>query len=233
MLIAYNNDIEFRSRWYHIQTEDNGIKDGHIMTTVFYSGQILDSNSISYKSAIEGVTSVEEQNKIIKNLMVKQHQLYYTKLYEGTYEAIVTGQSGRGANANTTSSRPAMPSRVSQTIADESGLDFPDESPILSRMSKPDILRASQQLPSVSKTMGLKSLTGLTPIKSPPNRTPSLQMPKNTPRLASLTRPLAYSNAVEASLKRPQGLAYTGMDWPEDDLAIDLLVVAILEEQPL
>ena len=59
MLIAYNNDIEFRSRWYHIQTEDNGIKDGHVTTTVFFSGQILDSKTTSYLDAINGAAAID------------------------------------------------------------------------------------------------------------------------------------------------------------------------------
>ena len=93
MLIAYNNDIEFRSRWYHIQTEDNGIKDGHVTTTVFFSGQILDSKTTSYLDAINGITDVEEQNRIIKNVMTTQHKLFYAKLYEGQSRA--QGRNGQ------------------------------------------------------------------------------------------------------------------------------------------
>ena len=65
---------------YHIQTEDNGIKDGHITTTVFHSGRTLDSKTISYKEAIEGITDPEEQNKIIKSMMIEQHKKFYAKL---------------------------------------------------------------------------------------------------------------------------------------------------------
>lgn len=98
MLIAFNNDVEFRSRWYHIQTEDNGLKDGHITTNVFFSGQILDSKSTSYKDKIFGVDDPEIQTAIIKELMTKQHQAFYAKLTEGTYEARVQAQTQAQAN---------------------------------------------------------------------------------------------------------------------------------------
>lgn len=86
MLIGFNNDIEFNGKMFHIQTEDHGIKDGHITTILFYSGQILDSKKIGYHEDIEGITEEEEKKKAIKKRMVTLHREFYKKLFDGTYE---------------------------------------------------------------------------------------------------------------------------------------------------
>lgn len=60
MLNAFNNDIEYKNRMFHIQTEDNGIKNAHITTNVFYSGQSLDVKVTSYKDTIANAKNDEE-----------------------------------------------------------------------------------------------------------------------------------------------------------------------------
>ena len=74
MLNAYNNDIEYNKRWYHIQTEDNGLTNGHITTTVFHSGQTLDSKTISYLDFVKGISDENEINNIVKEKMTEQHK---------------------------------------------------------------------------------------------------------------------------------------------------------------
>jgi len=86
MLIGFNNDVEYKGRMFHIQTEDHGIKDGHITTILFFSGQILDSKKVCYLEDIEGVDEDEEKKKAIKKRMVDLHREFYKKLFDGTYE---------------------------------------------------------------------------------------------------------------------------------------------------
>lgn len=175
MLIAFNNDVEFRSRWYHIQTEDNGLKDGHITTNVFFSGQILDSKSTSYKDKIFGVDDPEIQTAIIKELMTKQHQAFYAKLTEGTYEARVQAQAQAQSN-KASAGQPSQPvvhgARTTARITSLNGssslgaavakgtssagtklqsnsfnkvVQNPESSSLGAKASRPDILRASSQ----------------------------------------------------------------------------------------
>ena len=238
MLIAYNNDIEFRSRWYHIQTEDNGLKDGHITTTVFHSGQILDSKTTSYKDAIAGVTDTEEQNRIIKDMMVKQHQMFYTKLYEGSYEAQMQAL-GQKPNGGTASNAPKPITHAASAAHGEASA--------LGNIKKPDILRASQQAPGLSKlglksltNLGSKSLAGQVPVVHPSvNRAASASgLPASQPavaespnRVAFLSKPLVVSKAVSAEKLRRRKRAWAGFAWPSDDRAIDVLVMSLLDSK--
>ena len=214
MLIAYNNDIEFRSRWYHIQTEDNGIKDGHVTTTVFFSGQILDSKTTSYLDAINGITDVEEQNRIIKNVMTTQHKLFYAKLYEGAYEAQVNHVHKAGmANSAATSSPSVVPvSKPVAKMATPAPSARADQAASSSRLGKPDILRASQQLPTANKNLG-----SLPPLSS------SSKVGLSSMRLS---RPLGQSKGVMA--RNDGRRAWRGVEWPKEDLSVDALVALLL-----
>ena len=233
MLIAYNNDIEFRSKMYHIQTEDNGIKDGHITTTVFHSGRTLDSKTISYKEAIEGITDPEEQNKIIKSMMIEQHKKFYAKLYDGQYEPNVQGDSKSSSENSATSRNPS-----NSQMMGNSGLN-PELSQSGSvKVNKPDILRASQSVANVARPVGLKSFSALSPsglsrptqsgainsiapIHAPSTATASVQRhPGVKPRL---------SKAVEKANYERKKRAYAGFRWTDEDLAIDALVAQLLD----
>lgn len=253
MLIAYNNDIEFRSRWYHIQTEDNGLKDGHITTTVFYSGQILDSLSTSYMDAIAGAHGEEEQNKIIKAMMTAQHKHFYTKLYEGTYEAAVNAkEQHRSAAPSGTSPSPsrrpvapvqpviaaARPSDGGHGSVPQPAVGVRENSANHAvsggsgnvKIGKPDILRASQQLPGVSKGLALKSVNGL--AAQPGTRAPSSPaISKTTSRKPGLVTSLPVSNAVLEQRRKMCHTAWRGVSWPESDIAIDLLIAKLLDGQ--
>ena len=48
-LLGYNNNVRHKNRIFHIQTEDSGVKYGHIITHLFMDGgRILKSVKTSY-----------------------------------------------------------------------------------------------------------------------------------------------------------------------------------------
>ena len=252
MLIAYNNDIEFRSRWYHIQTEDNGIKDGHVTTTVFHSGQILDSKSVSYKDSIAGVQDQEKINSIIKDIMIKQHQLFYTKLYDGHYEAqmqeIVSHTSAQASGRPASQQLNPVPAAASGLSPRSEGVRRDsatlDNSGFGASGKKPDILRASQQMTGVTKGLGIKSLATLSkapaqiqqvpvnanqPVISNMQSSISLNRVSAGERIPVMNTPVPISRAVLREESTRKNRAWKGFNWPVDDLAIDSLVVSLLE----
>ena len=265
MLIAYNNDIEYKNRWYHIQTEDNGIKDGHITTTVFHSGAILDAKTTSYKEAIAGITDTDAQNDIIKDMMKKQHQVMYAKLTEGSYEDIVNGTAKRTSapqhqvirKATTSAPQPPIghsnpqvqPVPAASSIGNlASRSDFDNAAASSKVMNKPNILRASQQMPGVAKNIGMKSLTtnltqkpsGMQPIvntsaisqighQSQQNAQVSRQAVAAPVRVPHMNIPITRSRAVIKAMAIQPHKSFTGFRWPNDDLAIDVLVATLLD----
>ncbi len=246
MLIAYNNDIEYKERWYHIQTEDNGIKDGHITTTVFHSGQILDPKTTSYREAIAGASGEDQINAIIKDMMIKQHQMFYGRLQEGMYDAQMQnfGQSHTSAiSASQSGAQPVPVSTTAKAVVIAPSMTVGNasarlESNTLSGSNKkPDILRASQQVSNISKA-GIHSINTL-------NQKPDVEQSAASPKFApqpvmakpsvTITAPrivtsisVPRSKAVENERMNAKNHAWKGISWPDDDLAIDMLVVSML-----
>ena len=54
MQIGFNNDIDYRGKTFHIQTEDRGLPAAQIETQIFCAGAILDTTIISYQKIMDG-----------------------------------------------------------------------------------------------------------------------------------------------------------------------------------
>ncbi len=245
MLIAYNNDIEFRSLWYHIQTEDNGIKDGHITTTVFHSGQILDSKSTSYREALEGVSDPDEQNKIIKEMMIKQHQMFYGKLYEGHYESAMQALKARSNNTSMGTHNAANQAQRNRTPSQTAQPPVASNQAPQPIQSKPDVAKSvASQASSNSSRLGLKQMSGvsskmpssqsISPVHSATPSTSGQRAHRSASAIVPLRLPKEEAPVdVTMAVKQEKALrassyAYAGVVWPEDDLAINSLALSLL-----
>lgn len=88
MQIGYNNDVEFRGKTFHIQTEDRGLKAAKIETQVFQAGAILDTAIIPYAKQIDGVEGDDRIAKI-RDMMKAAHKNFYKKIQAGEYNEMV------------------------------------------------------------------------------------------------------------------------------------------------
>ncbi|MBQ1266701.1 MAG: hypothetical protein IIY06_08025 [Proteobacteria bacterium] len=215
MLNAYNNDIEYNKRWYHIQTEDNGLTNGHITTTVFHSGQTLDSKTISYLDFVKGISDENEINNIVKEKMTEQHKFFYQKLFKGEYEAQVAAIYKKSNQISKVPSA-SMPRVTSPTIAPAVHRSMPSINPPKSPIVQPVI--------SAGKQDGGRSVLPLT-------RKQSGTFANDASHVAGLTKPLERSNAVAKASLRPANRPWAGVAWPKDDLSLDMLVANLLSGQ--
>ena len=85
MLIGFNNDVEYRGKTFHIQTEDHGEGDPRIETQLFFSGAILDTVITSYEETLEGYDGPEAEERI-RAQMKASHRSLYKKLMAGEYD---------------------------------------------------------------------------------------------------------------------------------------------------
>ena len=88
MLIGYNNDVEYRGKTFHIQTEDRGVNDDTIETQLFQGGAILDTNITNYTELVEGLEG-KPRDKKIKSIMKASHKSLFKKLMAGEYDEMV------------------------------------------------------------------------------------------------------------------------------------------------
>ncbi|MEM1349163.1 MAG: hypothetical protein AAGI01_11440, partial [Myxococcota bacterium] len=88
MLIGYNNDVQYRNKTFHIQTEDRGMGVKQIETQIFHSGAILDTRIVSYEELIANKAG-DEKKSAIRSLMQTTHRELFKNLMEGQYDDFV------------------------------------------------------------------------------------------------------------------------------------------------
>ena len=97
--IGYNNNVRYRDRAFHIQTEDSGPRTGNVITHLFvHGGRILHTMKASYadRATEAGVET------IVKAMMKTQHKAMLVALREGKFD-VELGEAARG---------PARPSQM-------------------------------------------------------------------------------------------------------------------------
>jgi len=95
MLTGFNTDFKYKGTVYHVQTEDNGVKNPVIVTLLYQGGAILASKKTSYADIIKfGKLEV-----IVKELMEGQHKQIIKDLVAGKFShANEKPQDEPGAN---------------------------------------------------------------------------------------------------------------------------------------
>lgn len=87
-LLGYNNNVRHKGRVFHIQTEDSGVKYGHIITHLFMDGgRILKSVKTSYAEYIGN----ERMGDIVREMMKQQHKAMFIALRDGKFDSIAEG----------------------------------------------------------------------------------------------------------------------------------------------
>lgn len=89
MQIGYNNDVKYREKTFHIQTEDRGEASASIETQIFHAGAILDTSIISYTRVLKSTEDIDERIEKIRALMQGNHKLLYKRLFAGDYDEMV------------------------------------------------------------------------------------------------------------------------------------------------
>jgi hypothetical protein len=85
MVIGFNHNFCYKGRSYHVQTEDSGLKSPHITTLLYKGGTILASKKTSYAH----ITTADDLDKKVKDLMKEQHKEMLRRLKDGEFDAII------------------------------------------------------------------------------------------------------------------------------------------------
>ncbi len=90
MLSGFNTDIRHRGVLFHVQTEDSGLDNPHVITHLFHGGNILASEKRDYSDLL-GHKNIEES---IRKLMESQHKTMLKQLSRGEHDAVLTERLG-------------------------------------------------------------------------------------------------------------------------------------------
>lgn len=119
-LVGFNNNVRYRGRRFHIQTEDSGVSRPHIITQLFADGgRVIKSLRTEYTEHLER----PDRPTIVHRLMREQHLAMALDLRDGRLDPIIdglaaTGSDGipslrSGAPQNSGEHRAALPDRIS------------------------------------------------------------------------------------------------------------------------
>lgn len=87
-LLGYNNNVRHKGKVFHIQTEDSGVKYGHIITHLFMDGgRILKSVKTSYAEYV----GTDRMSEVVREMMKQQHKAMFIALRDGKFDAIIDG----------------------------------------------------------------------------------------------------------------------------------------------
>lgn len=130
MQIGYNNDVQYRGKTFHIQTEDRGNDAAEIESQIFHAGAILDTSIVSYQKVLDEEDDVDSQIARVRAMMGANHKSLYRKLTKGEYDDYA-GLDPLGADADVETPDPDefAPSQdrvPAQALQIEQGIE-PDE----------------------------------------------------------------------------------------------------------
>ncbi|KFA93985.1 hypothetical protein [Archangium violaceum] len=83
---GFNHNIKYKGKVYHVQTEDSGVNNPHIITHLFVGGNILASKKTSYAD----ILNAENLGEVVRELMEEQHKEMLRNLINGVYDGFDT-----------------------------------------------------------------------------------------------------------------------------------------------
>ncbi len=79
---GFNHNIKHQGKIFHVQTEDSGVSNPHIITHLFVGGNILASLKASYAEEV----GAENLQRRVRELMEAQHKQMLRNLIHGMYD---------------------------------------------------------------------------------------------------------------------------------------------------
>jgi len=82
MNVGFNHNVMYRGEIFHVQTEDSGIANPHIITLLYQGGTIVCSRKTSYADIIK----MDNLDQVVQELMKEQHKDMLRRLKNGEFD---------------------------------------------------------------------------------------------------------------------------------------------------
>ncbi len=151
MVVGFNHNIKHKGKMYHIQTEDSGLENPHIITHLFVGGNILASKKTSYAD----IASAENLAQVVRELMEEQHKEMLRNLINGVYDDI-DEMYGQRAHAF----QPGQIHADGRSVQMNPGMTLDEASQYAPRELPPEVLAARQEPAPVLHNDGAETLFG-------------------------------------------------------------------------
>lgn len=82
MVVGFNHNVVYKGEGFHIQTEDSGINNPHIITHLYKGGNIISSKKTSYADIVK----MDNLEQVVEELMKEQHKDMLRRLKAGEFD---------------------------------------------------------------------------------------------------------------------------------------------------
>jgi len=83
MVLGFNHNVRYKGELFHVQTEDSGLDNPHIVTLLYKNGAILASRKTCYADILK----MENLEIVVEELMKEQHKEMMRRLKSGEFDA--------------------------------------------------------------------------------------------------------------------------------------------------
>jgi hypothetical protein len=87
MITGSNTNVRHQGKLFHIQTEDSGRRNPHVISHLYYGGTILASEKTRYADLLD--LESETLTKDVRALMDEQHTEMVRRLKRGEFDAVI------------------------------------------------------------------------------------------------------------------------------------------------
>lgn len=82
MVLGFNHNLIYKSETFHVQTEDSGVTNPHIITLLYRGGVIISSKKTSYSDILK----MDNLEVVVEELMKEQHKEMMRRLKAGEFD---------------------------------------------------------------------------------------------------------------------------------------------------
>lgn len=82
MVLGFNHNLTYKGEVFHVQTEDSGVNNPHIITLLYRGGLILCSKKTSYAD----ILMMDNLESVVEELMKAQHKELMRRLKSGEFD---------------------------------------------------------------------------------------------------------------------------------------------------
>jgi hypothetical protein len=147
MVVGFNHNIKHKGKMYHIQTEDSGLENPHIITHLFVGGNILASKKTSYAD----IVAAENLAQVVRELMEEQHKEMLRNLINGVYDDLDVAYAQQAQ-----AYQPGQIHADGRRVELKQGISMAAAAPDL----PPEVLAAREQPAPVLRNDGAETLFG-------------------------------------------------------------------------
>ena len=106
MVVGFNHNIRYKGELFHVQTEDSGRANPHIVTLLYRGGTIIASAKTSYADIIKA----DQLELVVESIMKDQHKEMMRRLKGGEFDAkIFPGRPAPQAPGKPAAAAPSEP----------------------------------------------------------------------------------------------------------------------------